>query len=175
MGTLCSNLQRVAFPVLFVPTVPFFPWRFKPPRVVRWGPESSSKDTCWNPFKTFSARRNSNALQHEGDDNNNNTTNQSSCTKIYTYVGTFQLGSLLLELHIVSRENSESEIFMRKSQTETLPCWLGKSDVSTARSFYEFSHKTKLSFWRPVIFPWASQEKRIALESANQSIRACIT
>ena len=76
---------------------------------------------------------------------------------------------------IVSRENSESEIFMRKSQTEMLPCWLGKSDVSTARSFYEFSHKTKLSFWRPVIFPWASQEKRIALESANQSIRACIT
>ena len=61
-------------------------------------------------------------LCNKGDDNNNNTTNQSSCTKIYTYVGTFQLGSLLLELHIVSRENSESEIFMRKSQTETLPC-----------------------------------------------------
>lgn len=83
---LCSNLQRVAFPVRLVPTVPFFPWRFKPPRVVRWGPESSAKDTCWSPFETFSARRNSNALQHEGDDNhilvNNSTTSQSSCKKV---------------------------------------------------------------------------------------------
>lgn len=84
--TVCSNLQRVAFPVRLVPTVPFFPWRFKPPRVVRWGPESSAKDTCWSPFETFSARRNSNALQHEGDDNhilvNNSTTSQSSCKKV---------------------------------------------------------------------------------------------
>ena len=76
----------------------------------------------------------------------------------------------------VSRENSESEIFMRKSQPETLPCWLGDSDVNTTRSFYKFSHETKLFFWRPVIFPWASQENTVdALESANQSIRACIT
>ena len=60
--TILFYLQRVAFPVRLVPTVPFLPWRLRPPSDTLASSESSPKETFCSPLETLSARRISNTL-----------------------------------------------------------------------------------------------------------------